>query len=167
MKQTPYFFILPSILILAFTSLYPICYSIYYSFFNWRWGNEKDFIGLSNYIILLTDKKFWIIIKNTFPEFRIFSFSTKFNKVLKKIIVSNIDFFIRTILILTSIMMFTAIGARLGNLILAANSILILLQMFLSYGLDGFAQAAEVLVGNAYGAKKKILLKKIFKVIES
>ena len=66
MKQTPYFFLLPSILILAFTSLYPICYSIYYSFFNWRWGNEKDFIGLSNYIILLTDKKFWIIIKNTF-----------------------------------------------------------------------------------------------------
>jgi len=44
MKQTPYFFILPSILILAFTSLYPICYSIYYSFFNWRWGNEKDFV---------------------------------------------------------------------------------------------------------------------------
>lgn len=66
MKQTPYFFILPSILILAFTSLYPICYSIYYSFFNWRWGNEKDFVGLSNYIFLLTDNDFWIIIKNTF-----------------------------------------------------------------------------------------------------
>ena len=66
MKQTPYFFLLPSILILAFTSIYPICYSIYYSFFNWRWGNEKDFIGLSNYFNLLTDKEFWIIIKNTF-----------------------------------------------------------------------------------------------------
>ena len=66
MKQTPYFFLLPSILILAFTSLYPICYSIYYSFFNWRWGNEKDFVGISNYIFLLTDKDFWIIIKNTF-----------------------------------------------------------------------------------------------------
>ena len=66
MKQTPYSFLLPSILILAFTSLYPICYSIYYSFFNWRWGNEKDFVGLSNYIFLLTDKDFWIIIKNTF-----------------------------------------------------------------------------------------------------
>ncbi len=66
MKQTPYFFLLPSILILAFTSLYPICYSIYYSLFNWRWGNEKDFVGLSNYIFLLTDKDFWIIIKNTF-----------------------------------------------------------------------------------------------------
>lgn len=66
MKQTPYLFLLPCILILAFTSLYPICYSIYYSFFNWRWGNEKDFIGLSNYFSLLTDKEFWIIIKNTF-----------------------------------------------------------------------------------------------------
>jgi len=66
MKQTPYFFILPSILILAFTSLYPICYSIYYSLFNWRWGNEKDFVALSNYIILLTDNDFWIIVRNTF-----------------------------------------------------------------------------------------------------
>ena len=66
MKQTPYLFLLPCILILAFTSLYPICYSIYYSFFNWRWGNEKDFIGLSNYFSLLADKEFWIIIKNTF-----------------------------------------------------------------------------------------------------
>ena len=66
MKQPPYFFLLPSILILAFTSLYPICYSIYYSLFNWRWGKEKDFVGLSNYIFLLTDKDFWIIIKNTF-----------------------------------------------------------------------------------------------------
>jgi len=70
MKQTPYFFLLPSILILAFTSLYPICYSIYYSLFNWRWGNEKDFVALSNYIILLTDNDFWIIVKNTF----VFSF---------------------------------------------------------------------------------------------
>ena len=66
MKQTPYLFLLPCILILAFTSIYPICYSIYYSFFNWRWGNEKDFIGLSNYFNLLNDKEFWIIIKNTF-----------------------------------------------------------------------------------------------------
>jgi multiple sugar transport system permease protein len=66
MKQTPYFFLLPCILILAFTSIYPIFYSLYYSFFNWRWGNEKDFVGISNYIFLLTDKDFWTIIKNTF-----------------------------------------------------------------------------------------------------
>ena len=63
MKQTPYYFLLPSVLILAFTSLYPICYSVYYSLFNWRWGDEKDFIGLNNYIVLLSDKEFWIIVK--------------------------------------------------------------------------------------------------------
>ena len=77
MKQTPYFFLLPSILILAFTSLYPICYSIYYSFFNWRWGDEKDFIGLSNYLTLLSDKEFWIVIKNTF----IFAFCACFFEI--------------------------------------------------------------------------------------
>ena len=51
--------------------------------------------------------------------------------------------------------MFTAIGSRLGNTILAANAILIMLQMFISYSLDGFAQAAEVLIGNEYSKKNK------------
>ena len=78
MKQTPYYFLLPSILILAFTSLYPICYSVYYSLFNWRWGDEKDFIGLNNYIILLSDKEFWIIVKNTF----VFAFFACFFEIL-------------------------------------------------------------------------------------
>jgi len=78
MKQTPYYFLLPSILILAFTSLYPICYSVYYSLFNWRWGDEKDFIGLNNYIVLLTDEEFWIIVKNTF----VFAFFACFFEIL-------------------------------------------------------------------------------------
>ena len=78
MKQTPYLFLLPSILILAFTSLYPICYSIYYSFFNWRWGDEKDFVGLKNYISLISDKEFWIIVKNTF----IFAFFACFFEIV-------------------------------------------------------------------------------------
>ena len=102
-----------------------------------------------------------IIIKKTFPKFQIFNINIKLNTILKRIISSNINFFIRTILLLVSIMMFTAIGARLGDLVLAVNAILILLQMFLSYGLDGFAQAAEVLVGNSYGSKNKILFKKV------
>ena len=81
----------------------------------------------------------------------------KFNNILK----SNINLFIRTALILISILMFTAIGSRLGETILAANAILLILQMFLSYSLDGFAQAAEVLVGNEYGRKNKNKMKDI------
>lgn len=68
---------------------------------------------------------------------------------------SNTNLFIRTSLILTTILMFTAIGSKLGNTILAANAILIMLQMFISYSLDGFAQAAEVLVGNEFSKKNK------------
>ena len=82
------------------------------------------------------------------------------NNILK-LIKSNTNLFIRTSLILISILMFTAIGSRLGNTILAANAILIMLQMFISYSLDGFAQAAEVLIGNEFSKKNK---NKIIKV---
>ena len=76
------------------------------------------------------------------------------NNILN-ILKSNMNLFIRTSLILTTILMFTAIGSNLGSTILAANAILITLQMFISYSLDGFAQAAEVLVGNEYSKKNK------------
>jgi MATE family multidrug resistance protein len=47
----------------------------------------------------------------------------------------------------------TAQGARLGGLILAANAILLNLQYLLSFALDGFAHAAEALVGKAVGQR--------------
>ena len=77
-------------------------------------------------------------------------FKDKFSLLFK----ANINLFIRTFFILMSILMFTAIGSRLGETLLAANAILIIFQMFLSYSLDGFAQATEVLLGNEYGKKK-------------
>ncbi len=63
----------------------------------------------------------------------------------------NRDIFVRTICVLLAVAMFTAQGARMGDLVLAANGILLLFQSFMSYGLDGFAHAAEALVGAAYG----------------
>ena len=61
-----YYFLIPTITLLFFTSIYPLIYSFIYSFFNWNWGEQKDYIGLQNYIFLLTDKEFWIVIRNTF-----------------------------------------------------------------------------------------------------
>jgi len=87
-------------------------------------------------------------------------FQDNFNLLFK----TNTNLFIRTFFILMSILIFTAIGSRLGKTILAANAILIILQMFISYSLDGFAQASEVLVGNEYGRKNK---KNITKIIIS
>jgi MATE family multidrug resistance protein len=45
------------------------------------------------------------------------------------------------------------ISAAQGTVILAANAALLNLQTLAAYGLDGFAHAAEVLVGRAIGAK--------------
>jgi len=61
-----YYFLIPSIILLAFTSIYPLFYSLIHSFYNWNWGEQKDFVGLQNYIFLLTNEEFWIVIKNTF-----------------------------------------------------------------------------------------------------
>lgn len=65
-NSTGYYFILPSVIILGFTSVYPALYSFILSFYNWNWGTQQDFVGLSNYFFLLGDKEFWIVIKNTF-----------------------------------------------------------------------------------------------------
>ena len=61
-----YYFLIPTITLLFFTSIYPLIYSFIYSFFNWNWGEQKDYVGLQNYIFLLTNEEFWIVIRNTF-----------------------------------------------------------------------------------------------------
>ena len=77
----------------------------------------------------------------------------------------NRDLFLRSICVITSVAMFTAQGAKMGELVLAANGILILFLSLLSHGLDGFAHAAETLVGHAIGEKNRAGLRKA--VIES
>lgn len=67
----------------------------------------------------------------------------------------NRDIFLRTVCVVAASSMLTAIGARFGDLILAANGILMLFQAFMSYGLDGFAHAAEALVGAAVGKRDR------------
>lgn len=68
----------------------------------------------------------------------------------------NRDIFIRTLCVTGSFAIFTAIGARFGDVVLAVNGVLMLLQAFLAYGLDGFAHAAEALVGQAVGARDRV-----------
>jgi len=54
----------------------------------------------------------------------------------------------------------TAQGARQGELILAANAILMNLQYLLAFALDGFAHAAEALVGKAVGENNRAALRR-------
>ncbi|CAK9010491.1 unnamed protein product [Durusdinium trenchii] len=46
---------------------------------------------------------------------------------------------------------FTSLSAKLGSSALAANNLLMQLQMLISFGADGFANAGEALVGEAIG----------------
>ena len=67
----------------------------------------------------------------------------------------NAHLFVRTIALVSTLTFITAQGARFGGLILAANAVLMNLQNLVSFALDGFAHAAEALVGKAVGAKSR------------
>lgn len=76
-------------------------------------------------------------------------------QAFRRIASVNTDIFLRTLIAVCTITSFTAVGARMGELVLAANGILMLLQTFVAYGLDGFAHAAEALVGGAVGRRDR------------
>jgi len=65
----------------------------------------------------------------------------------------NRDIFIRTLCLIFTFTFFTAMSARQGELVLAANTILLQLWLVASYGIDGFAYAAESLVGRYLGGR--------------
>ena len=67
---------------------------------------------------------------------------------------------IRTMALMFTFAFVTAQGARLGGLVLAANAVLMNLQTLTSFALDGFAHAAEALVGKAVGEKRREALER-------
>ena len=83
---------------------------------------------------------------------------------LKKLFGMNRDIFVRTVLLLSSFAWFAHVGARQGDAILAANALLLNFQTFMAYGLDGFAHAAEALVGAAIGTRDRNAFRQAVKV---
>ena len=67
----------------------------------------------------------------------------------------NANLLVRTMALVSTLAFVTAQGARLGGLVLAANAVLMNLQNLLSFALDGFAHAAEALVGRAVGERSR------------
>ncbi len=74
---------------------------------------------------------------------------------LAQLMGANGNIFIRTLCLVFSFAYFTALSAKMGEVVLAANAILMHLLSIMAYGLDGFAHAAEALTGSAYGAGKR------------
>ncbi len=83
---------------------------------------------------------------------------------LKRLFGVNFDIFVRTLCLIATFALFTRQGASMGDALLAANAVLMQLQSFLSFGLDGFAHAAEAMVGGAVGARDKIAFKQSVRI---
>lgn len=66
----------------------------------------------------------------------------------------NTDLFLRTVFLTSAFFFFYSQSSLGGELILATNVVLLLFLNWMSYGIDGFAYAAESLVGKYYGADK-------------
>ena len=65
----------------------------------------------------------------------------------------NRDILIRSLLLEIIMVSFLFLGADFGDVTLAANQVLLQFLQIAAHGLDGFAFAAEALVGQAFGAR--------------
>ena len=67
----------------------------------------------------------------------------------------NRDIFLRSLCLQLCFAFMTLQGARLGDVAVAANAVLLNFLMLISYGLDGFAYAVEAMVGRAIGQQDR------------
>jgi len=82
----------------------------------------------------------------------------------RPLVALNRDLFARTLMLSLSFAVFTTLAARLGDVTLAANEVLMMFLTFAAFGLDGFANAAEAFVGEAYGKHDPKLLAAVVRV---
>ena len=74
---------------------------------------------------------------------------------LRRTIAVSRDIMIRSLALIFAFVWFTAQGAKQGDVILAANAVLMHFVSMGAFLLDGFAFAAEALVGRALGAARR------------
>lgn len=78
----------------------------------------------------------------------------------------NRDIFLRTLCLITVTTFFTSASAKMGDTLLAVNSLMMQLFILFSYMMDGLAYAAEALTGRFIGErntlKLNLLIKRLF-----
>jgi MATE family multidrug resistance protein len=84
---------------------------------------------------------------------------------LKRFFQVNTDIIIRTLSLIFVFAFFTVESAKINNTILAVNTVLLQYLLVFSYLTDGFAHAAEALVGKYIGAKDSARLKKVIRYL--
>ncbi|BFH60671.1 MULTISPECIES: carbohydrate ABC transporter permease [Paenibacillus] len=65
-KLRPYSMVAPAIIVFSVFFIYPIFYMIYLSFFDWNFVSPtKSFVGIQNFVDLLTEPEFRQVLSNT------------------------------------------------------------------------------------------------------
>ena len=84
---------------------------------------------------------------------------------LKRFFRVNTDIIVRTLCLIFAIAFFTAQSAKISDTILAVNTVLLQYLFVFSYLTDGFAFAAEALVGRFTGSKSRADLKHVVNLL--
>ena len=82
----------------------------------------------------------------------------------RRLLVVNRDLVLRSLILVFAFSFFTAQSARQGEIILAANAILMNFFAIAGYFLDGFAASAETLVGTAIGRRSRAMVQRSVKL---
>jgi cellobiose transport system permease protein len=69
-KASPYLYIAPFFILFALIGVFPIVYTLNVSLYDWHLlKGQGDFVGLDNYVSVLTDPFFWNAFRNTVSIF--------------------------------------------------------------------------------------------------
>ena len=96
---------------------------------------------------------YFLVKNNQFLNKSIFIQSFQRLSNLKNKLIVNGNMFIRSIILMTCFASFMSLSANYGEIVLAANTILLNFFFIFSYGMDAFAHASEVLIGNSVGER--------------
>ena len=91
----------------------------------------------------------WLDLKRIFDRVKI-----------RRMMAVNGDIMIRSMILQGSFMAFLFLGARFGDVTLAANQVILQFLEITAFALDGFAFSAEALVGSALGARNRKALRR-------
>ncbi|MCF8262846.1 MAG: MATE family efflux transporter [Melioribacteraceae bacterium] len=155
---------------------YPLILAVFVNILNiifnllliYQFGMESDGVALGT--VLAQYSGLLLAIFLYFKKYSSLEFTLNFRDIfelaaLKKFFSVNFDIFLRTLALIFTFSYFTAKSAEFGEDILAVNTILLQFWHILSYGVDGFAFAAESLVGKYTGEKDKSKLRTAIKAI--
>ena len=120
------------------------------------WGVSGVAIGTVVAEALAAGFGVWLALRESGAPMAALALRLSFDRDgLLRMMAVNGDLMVRTLSLLFAFTFFTAQAARAGDVILAANQVLLLFLNMSSYLLDGFAFATEVFTGRAIGAVQR------------